>query len=113
MTCLHLVLQVQALTDHRGRIVAFTGPHIGTHDKELWERHRREFRLGPRESILADKAYVSCTQVLHPFKKPRGGTLTVQQEASNIVHSWYRSTVEHAFAYLKRFRILRKFRGMV
>lgn len=72
-----------------------------THDLRLF----REFMppLAPGERILGDKAYVGFARLVAPHKKRRGAAgLTPRQAAYNLVHGWYRSTIEHCFAYLKR-----------
>lgn len=97
------LLQVQAICDHRGNIIWYSGPHLGvTSDVKL----SRNFPppLNPGEKILGDKAYQGePNRIIVPYKKKRGrADVSARRQAFNIVHSWYRSTIEHCFAYVKR-----------
>ena len=49
------------------------------------------------------QAYQGLHAVYAPYKKPPHGALNGRQRAYNVVHSWYRVTVEHCIAYLKRY----------
>jgi len=54
---------------------------------------------------------VSCPQVITPFKKYQG-TYTQFQTDYNIIHSYFRSTIEHVISQVKNFHILsNRFRG--
>lgn len=44
--------------------------------------------IGPTELGLGDKAYYGDADVEPPWKKPKGGQLTAEQLAENIVHSY-------------------------
>ena len=44
--------------------------------------------LGPTELGLGDKAYLGDQDVEPPWKKPKGGQLTDEQLAENIIHSY-------------------------
>lgn len=97
------ILQVQAVCDHRGNIIWYSGPHIGvTSDVRLWQQYTPPLIDG--EKVLGDKAYVGCPdEIIVPFKKQRGqSALSKRREAFNLVHAWYRATIEHCFAYVKR-----------
>ena len=94
-------MQVQAICDHSGAIMWYTGPHMGTrHDVRLFREHPPP--LGPLERILGDKAYVGERRLYAPLKKKAGKILTAKGRGYNMMHSWYRSTIEHCFAYIKR-----------
>ncbi len=112
------VLKVQAVVDHSGTILWYSGPHLGTtHDIELVRQYPPPLAAG--EELLADLAYVGGDDFLSvPFKRK---VITVEvgrkrikhtmplsepQVLYNRCHAWYRSTVEHTFGYLKRFRII-------
>jgi len=41
-----------------------------------------------------------------PYKRPKGGKLTISQKHENKLLSTYRICVEHAIRYTKRFKIL-------
>jgi hypothetical protein len=94
--------QVQAICNHMGTITWYSGSHLGvTHDLRLFREHMPALQHGER--ILGDKAYVGHHRLLAPHKAARRAVgLTRRQMAYNIVHSWYRATIEHCFAYLKR-----------
>lgn len=93
---------MQAVSDNKGNIIWYSGVHLGT------KSDIRIFRdnpppLGPGERLLGDKAYIGePDRLIAPVKKRRGQELNVRDRAYNLVHGWYRSTVEHCFAYLKR-----------
>jgi hypothetical protein len=86
----------------------FSYPHIGTiHDIKIFERVTPPLRRD--ESLLADKAYVAekwLGKLIGPIKRERGRQLDDRQAAYNIIHRWYRSSIEHAIGYLKRYEIL-------
>jgi hypothetical protein len=111
------ILKVQALVDHRGNLIWFSGPHVGCqHDVSLFYEHHPV--LMPGETILADKAYVGARAaalgVLAPIKSRRSGPLSAQERDFNGIHTRHRSRVEHAFGYLKRFGIMsNRYRGRV
>jgi hypothetical protein len=97
---------VQGVCDHRGNIIWYSGPHLGvTSDIKLF----RDFTppLEPGERLLGDKAYIGDERLVSQVKRRRGEMdVSLRDRAFNVVHGWYRSTIEHCFAYLKRFRIL-------
>jgi hypothetical protein len=122
------VLKVQVVVDHSGTILWYSGPHIGTtHDIELTRRYPPPLADG--EEVLADLAYIGAdAHYCVPFKRrvievPIGNgrrrkkhtlPLSEPQTVYNRCHSWYRSTVEHTFGYVKRFRIINSmYRGKV
>ena len=109
------VVKVQAVTDHLGTIIWFSGPHIGTNSDIAVYRENRPPLLN-KEKLLGDKAYQGERKTLIvPFKKKKGQSrLTPVQYAFNRVHQWYRATVEHSFAYVKRYHILSgRYRGRI
>jgi hypothetical protein len=101
------VLKVTLICDHHGTPIWYSGPDIGTtHDKTLYMKHPPP--ITDIEQLLGDKGYQGVgPSVIVPFKKRRGEIrLTADRRAFNIVHRWYRATVEHTIGYIKRFRIL-------
>lgn len=61
------------------------------------------------EKLLADKAYCDRAlegQLIAPIKAGRGRDLSASELKYNKIHGWYRASIEHAFGYSKRFRIL-------
>jgi hypothetical protein len=109
------ILKVQLVCDHHGCPVWYSGPHIGTtHDTTLYKQHPPP--LIDNEQLLGDKGYQGCgSSVIVPFKKRHGEVrIRGDKRAFNIVHRWYRATVEHSIGYLKRFRILNSvYRGQL
>ena len=109
LICLQYVLwwKVQYVCDHHGCPIWYSGPHIGTtHDTTLYKKNRPS--LIDNEQLLGDKGNQGCgSSVIVPFKKRHEEVrITGDKRAFNIVHRWYRATVEHSIGYLKRFRIL-------
>jgi hypothetical protein len=109
------VVKIQAITDHLGTIIWYSGLHIGTtSDIDIYRQNSPPLLDG--EKLLADKAYQGERRTLIvPFKKKKGEQrLTPIRYAFNRVHQWYRATVEHSFAYIKRFHILNgRYRGRI
>jgi hypothetical protein len=97
------VLQVQGVCDHKGNIIWYSGPHVGViSDIALWRRYTPPLDDGER--LLGDKAYVGQREeIIAPFKKKRGAArLEGRRWHFNNVHAWYRATIEHCFAFVKR-----------
>ncbi|WP_231332103.1 transposase family protein [Actinomadura graeca] len=60
---------------------------------------------------MADGAYHGNRQVIMPYRRPRdGGELLQWQVELNTVHKKVRARVEHSFAQMKRWNILRNCR---
>jgi hypothetical protein len=83
---------------------ARTDPHM-LDDLRTWLDHEHR--------ALADLGYEGENTVLHtPFKKPAGGSLTVNQKAHNSLHSAVRALGERANSLLKTtFKALQRWRG--
>lgn len=97
------ICQVQGVCDNRGNLIWYSGPHIGvTSDIKLFRDHSPPLADGER--LLGDKAYVGLRgRVIAPYKKkPRAARLSERRLAFNMVHGWYRATIEHCFAFVKR-----------
>lgn len=59
--------------------------------------------LAAGERLLGDKAYIGDARLIAPVKKRRGVPVLAQRDqAYTLLHGWYRSTIEHCFAYIKR-----------
>jgi hypothetical protein len=103
----------QNVVDFLGRIVAFTGVHLGkTHDGKIWSSTMADHPLLPLELVLADGAYIAEPQLIVPFHQPPNAHLTFAQYVANKLISHFRSRVEHSNAKLKKHRILNsKYRG--
>lgn len=60
--------------------------HAGVRsDIDIFREDKPE--VGAMELGLGDKAYYGDDDVEPPYKKPKGGQLTAEQLAENIVHS--------------------------
>ena len=111
------ILKVQVFVDNRGSICHYSGPHVGSqHDVGLFYRYRPT--LPENEKILADKAYCGRVArsmgIVAPIKNRRNSNLTGEEQAFNSIQRFYRSRVEHAIGFLKRFSILsHRYRGRV
>lgn len=107
------VFKFQNVVDFLGRIVYFSGPHLGTtHDDLIWRESLAYHPLHPSEMVLADGAYSAESQLVCPYRFLPHTHLTPSQYTFNSIHAHYRARVEHMNAKLKRHNILGgKFRG--
>ncbi len=109
------VVKIQGVCNVRGVPIFISGPHAGTSaDINLF----RDFGppLTGDDVVLGDKAYCDkkLDTVIAPFKKTKGGALTLKQKDYNKVHSWYRATIEHVFGQFKKFQVLASvYRGQI
>jgi hypothetical protein len=96
------------------RLVSVSGDHPGSvHDKVIWDREFDAIRPYLDRPVLADKAYAGVKaegdMLLRPVK--RNETLWRENppnaKAYNRLLGRWRVLVEHAFARIKSFRILR------
>jgi hypothetical protein len=56
--------------------------------------------------LLGDLGFVGCgANIITPHKRTRK-VLTYNEWMYNRTHSWFRSVIEHTFAYLKRYAVL-------
>ncbi len=90
------------------------------HDKQLAVDDPTLYAIPPNTTIMADSGYVGLdkdnprVKLITPYKKPRGGKLSQIQKQNNRQISSIRVRVEHPFAYMKSFHILKhQFRGRV
>jgi hypothetical protein len=109
------------MVDHSGCPIWFSGAHLGvTSDITLWDDTHPI--LEPNERILADKAYnrfgiihvidayisinilyvIANKDIAQQFKDPT----TLEETAHNVIHGYFRATVEHTIGYIKRFHII-------
>ena len=122
-------LKTQFVTDGDHHIEAISAAVPGaTHDKTLSDETKTVERLPDGCHVRADKGYqgldkqVSLVTVRNPetgetrqvprltletpFKKPKGGALTAEQECFNQVLSSIRVRVEHCIGWVKNWRII-------
>jgi hypothetical protein len=87
-----------------------SGPHLGTiSDIQLYRLYPPP--LDHHECIFGDKAYCDkklINKIIAPIKKQRHKQLSEEEKVYNELLTWYRSSIEHTFGYMKRFRILSK-----
>jgi hypothetical protein len=98
-------LKVQVVVDFHGCPIFVSGPHLGAKsDIALW----RNFgpAMGSGDFVLGDKGYQGDESIHSPYKKPKGRKLSQAKKDYNRVLSWFRVTVEHCFAQMKKFSIL-------
>jgi len=96
------VYKYQMACDFLGRIILFTGPHLGTvSDNIIWRSTMEQHRLLEWEWMLADGIYISEPQLLTPFKNARGEHLSKPQYFCNAVLAHYRARIEHTNARIQ------------
>lgn len=90
------------------------------HDKKLLELDGTMILAPPKARILGDLGYQGAGEInplvrfVTPLKKPPRAELSAADKATNKVISSIRVRVEHPFAYMKHFAILRHpFRGTI
>ena len=103
-TCKHL-----AIRDSVGYIHYMTPAYQGSvHDKTIWDS--LDIASSPI-NLLADLGFQGIQHdypnVILPYKTPKNGKLTKLQKQINRVISSFRVRIEHAFAGIKRLKIIR------
>jgi hypothetical protein len=110
----HKNRKVQMLVDDQRRILAVSPGYSGkVHDKTIWNKEFSSLAKLLDRPVLSDKAYAGATGenqvLLRPIK--RNEKLYKEEKESskafNRELSHWRVTVEHVFAQLKAFKILR------
>jgi len=98
-------VNLQVVSDNWGRLVHTSDPLPGsTHDAKAFFEVGLDELLGDHPA-LGDKGYQGCG-IHTPFKKPRGGKLTVSEKVSNRAHASARAPVERTIALLKQWKVL-------
>jgi hypothetical protein len=71
-----------------------------------------DYQLPQGSQLLQDLGFLAFTldgvEVLQPFKKPRGGSLTEEQKAANQAHAARRVRIEHTISGVKRPRMVKE-----
>ena len=91
----------------QGVPVFYSGPHLGVmSDLNIFKQNRPPVAEG--RVLLADKAYQNSEglPVVTPIKENMKAAKDKDRNAIDALIQWYRSTIEHLFAYLKRYLIL-------
>jgi DDE superfamily endonuclease len=98
------------MCDHSSTPCYLSGPHLGViSDISIYRNNPAP--LDDDECILGDKAYCDSElehKIITPIKKKKHRQLTEDENAYNKVLGWYRSSIEHTFGYMKRFKIIGK-----
>lgn len=108
------VLKIQMMCDHSATPCFLSGPHLGViNDITIFKNNPP--LLDDHECIFGDKAYCDKKlkdKIITPIKKTKQTQLSDNQNQYNKILGWYRSSIEHTFGYMKRFRIISKFMHM-
>ena len=92
------------VVDRRGKVLSVSPASPGkVHDKKLYDRTRVLSPSGT--SRKGDLGYLG-TSLLIPHKKPKGGSLTSEQNEENRQLASERIVVEHAIGKMKVFKIV-------
>jgi hypothetical protein len=71
-----------------------------------------DYQLPQGSQLLQDLGFLAFTldgvEVLQPFKKPRGGSLTEEQKLANRAHAARRVRIEHTISGVKRVRLVKE-----
>lgn len=98
-------VKTQIITSQKGLILSVSKTVNGNkHDKKLYDETKV---ILPRDiPKLADLGYLGTSWEL-PYKSSKHHPLTEQQREDNKKHAKRRIAVEHVFAHMKKFRILK------
>jgi DDE superfamily endonuclease/Helix-turn-helix of DDE superfamily endonuclease len=105
-------VNMQVVIDANTRLVVTVGrPVPGNHNDCTAYRDSGVERSCRGANVMADGGYHGNRQVIMPYRRPRdGGELLAWQVKLNTVHKKIRARVEHAFAHMKFWNILRNCR---
>ncbi|MEU6038976.1 transposase family protein, partial [Actinomadura sp. NPDC047616] len=105
-------VNMQVVIDANTRLVVVVGqPVPGNHNDCTAFRDWGAGQACRGAHVMADGGYQGNRQVIMPYRRPRdGGELPAWQEELNAVHRSVRARVEHAFAQMKLWNILRNCR---
>lgn len=97
----------QVVIDARTRLVVAVGRPLpgNRNDCKAREESGAKDAVG-RTTTIADGGYPGTGPVI-PHRRPRGGDLTAWQAEHNPEHKQVRARVEHVFARMKTWKILR------
>ncbi|GLZ08902.1 hypothetical protein Acsp03_63680 [Actinomadura sp. NBRC 104412] len=105
-------VNMQVVIDANTRLVVAVGrPVPGNHNDCTAFRDWGADNACRGANVMADGGYQGNQQVIMPYRRPReGGGLLTWQVEPNTVHKKVRARVEHAFAHMKWWNILRNCR---
>jgi hypothetical protein len=115
------IFKFQIMIDFLGRLLLFSGPHLGTsYDGHIYLNTFKQLPGAPPpravklpwEWGLGDGHYCACANMLTPFRRPRHGHLPAEEAYFNEILSHYRSRVEHINSYIERHKMFQEvYRG--
>lgn len=90
-----------------GQVICVHQAKGSVHDLELFRQSR--VRINRFIIVVGDKGYQGIAELhknsLTPYKKPKGGELTLEQKAFNSTLSKIRILIEHVNRRIKRFKM--------
>ncbi|MCX5613593.1 transposase family protein [Streptomyces sp. NBC_00047] len=97
----------QVVIDADTRLVVLIGRPLpgNRNDCKAWEESGAKAAVG-KTTTIADGGY-PCTGLVMPHRRRRGEALPDWKEAHNTSHKQVRARVEHVFAHMKTWKILR------
>jgi|RifOxyA3_1023885.scaffolds.fasta_scaffold22620_1 hypothetical protein len=112
-------MKTQITVSSSGKILDVSDSYSGnTHDKSILDTEKTTDKITRYSRCFMDKGYYGADNkhkdknILIPFKKPKGGELTIFQKERNLYHGKKRVIVEHVFGKLKNNKIISdRFRG--
>jgi hypothetical protein len=107
------IYKLQISVDFLGRIVCFSGPHIGNaYDAHIWNNTSNLHPVLDWEYLLGDGHYGSLSEYITPHTQPQHGHLSNSQYLENTMIAHYRSRIEHVNAAFKCHKMMQvDFRG--
>ena len=101
-------LKTELIVTEKGRIASVSPSHPGSRHDIAVRREGAKLPKGAR--AYGDSAYQGYGKdhegIDHPYKKPKGGELTVEEKEYNTGLGRFRVRVEHKIGQVKRFRIV-------
>ena len=103
------VYKILVVTDLLGHILAWSGPCFGSiADITVYRAFAKHVMpLKDWEVMLADGSFQGHCNVVTPFRKPAKGQLSSHDATYNQVHQMHRARVEHMFARLWPFGLMK------
>lgn len=98
-------VKTQVSVDKKGRIIHVTKTYSGNiHDKKVYDKEI--LKVPKKVKLKGDLGYIG-TRCETPVKKPKNRSLTKAERDFNKKFNSGRIVVEHTFAHLKKFHILK------
>ena len=104
----HTIKEQLIINGMTGQIICVHKAKGRVHDIELFRQSK--VRLNRFILVIGDKGYQGICNLhensLIPYKKPRGGQLTLEQKDFNRTLSEFRILIEHINRHIKRFKVV-------